>query len=433
MTDVTTGAKETSASTSTWDRDAVLERYRRHVNVGLAKLGEFMNLPLEVRSDGCLVFDEHGEAYLDCGGYGVFILGHHHPAIIEAVREQLDRHTLATRVLLNPDLARAAETLAGVAPRGLDYVFFTNSGTEATEAGIKIARLNGKRRLIATHGGFHGKTMGALSVTGRPHHQDPFRPLLPDVEFIRYGDADALREALKDRGDESCVILEPVQAEGGVNIPPEGYLRDVEAICREAGAFFIMDEIQTGLGRLGAWWGADREAVVPDAILVGKILSGSAVPVGALVSTASAWETLNRNPLLHTSTFAGNPLAMAAAHAAVTTLKRDEIPERARVLGAEILQTVRGIMEEQCPDLIVEVRGVGLLIAIEFKADYLAGDFMAQLLQRHVVVSHSLNTNRVMRLTPPAVLGESEKQWLFNAVGEAAREMEHHKAEFAQV
>ncbi len=149
------------------------------------------------------------------------------------------------------------------------------------------------------------------------------------------------------------------------------------------------------------------------------------------MSHAAAWEQLNRNPLLHTSTFAGNPLAMAAAHASVSTLERDGIPERARVLGQELFGTIKGIFEEQCPDLIVEVRGVGLLIAIEFKADYLAGDFMGQLLQRKVVVSHSLNANRVMRLTPPAVLGDAEKQWLFEAVTEATAEMEHHKADFA--
>lgn len=431
MTDVLNPTNEASTAGSLWDRDLVLERYRRHVNVGLAKLAEFTSLPLEVRSEGSLVFDEKGEAYLDCGGYGVFILGHRHPAVVQAVMEQLDRHPLATRVLLNPDLARSAETLASVTPPGLDYVFFTNSGTEATEAGIKVARLNGKRKLIATHGGFHGKTMGALSVTGRPHHQDPFKPLLPDVEFVPFGDAGALRDAVGRHGDEACVILEPVQAEGGVNIPPPGYLRDVEQICRHHGAFFILDEIQTGLGRLGVWWGADREGVVPDALLVGKNLSGSAVPVGALVSTAAAWETLNKHPLLHTSTFAGNPLAMAAAHAAITTIKREGIPERARVLGEELLQTIRGILEERCPDLVVEVRGVGLLIAIEFKADYLAGDFMFQLLQRNVVVSHSLNTNRVMRLTPPAILKDSEKQWLFDAVADAAIEMDQHKADFA--
>jgi putrescine aminotransferase len=431
VTNVIDTANETSAAESLWDRDVVLERYRRHVNIGLAKLGEFMHLPLEVRSEGSLVFDEKGEAYLDCGGYGVFILGHRHPAVVQAVRDQLDRHPLATRVLLNPDLARSAETLARVSPPGLDYVFFTNSGTEAAEAGIKIARLNGKHRLIATHGGFHGKSMGALSVTGRPNHQDPFKPLLPDVEFIAFGDADALQAAVRTRGEESCVIIEPVQAEGGVNIPPPGYLRDVERICRDNGAFFICDEIQTGLGRLGAWWGVDREGVKPDAILVGKNLSGSVVPVGACVSTAAAWEKLNRNPLLHTSTFGGNPLAMAAAHAAITTIESERIPERARVLGEEMLLAVRRILDDRCPDLIVEVRGMGLLIAIEFKADYLAGDFMSQLLQRRVVVSHSLNTNRVMRLTPPAVLTDSEKQWLFDAVMEAAVEMEHHRADFA--
>lgn len=413
-------------SEADWDRDVVLQRYRRHVNSGLAKLGEFMNLPLEVRSEGSIVFDEHGLPYLNCGGYGVFILGHHNATVIEAVREQLENHPMTTRVLLNPHMARAAETLTSITPPQLQYVFFTNSGTEAAEGGIKIARLNGKTKLIATHGGFHGKSLGALSVTGRPRHQDPFRPLLPDVEFVPFGDAEAMREAVSRHGEEACVILEPIQAEGGVNIPPTGYLKEVETICRDHGGFLIVDEIQTGLGRLGAWWGCDLEGVQPDALLVGKNLSGSAVPVGAVVATAAAWQPLNRDPLVHTSTFGGNPLAMAAAHAAITVMKRDHIPDRARALGEVILTRIRRILLDTCPDIIADVRGVGLLIAIEFKAEHIAGDFMFQLLQRRVVVSHSLNANKVMRLTPPAILTEEEQGWLFEAVEASAIELRHH-------
>src|SRR5260221_5125775 len=235
------------------ERQTVLQQYRRYVNSGFAKLNELMGMPLEVRSAGNLVFDEEDIAYLDCGGYGVFLLGHCHTTVIEAVKAQLERHPLSTRLLLNPELARAAESLARVTPEGLDFVCFTNSGAETTEVGIKIARLNRKDKLISMQGGFHGKTMGALSVTGRPHYQAPFYPLLPDVQFIPFGEADALKKALMLAGDESCVILEPIQAEGGVIIPPTGYLREVQELCRQYGAFLILDEIQTGMGRLGSW------------------------------------------------------------------------------------------------------------------------------------------------------------------------------------
>ncbi len=176
--------------------------------------------------------------------------------------------------MLNPELANAAASLAAVAPDPLTYVGFTNSGAEATELGIKLARLNGKSKLIAMTGGFHGKTLGALSVTGRRQYQDPFMPLLPDVHFIPYGDSSALHDILSQVGNQAGVILEPVQGEGGVIVPPAGYLREVFDLCRQHGAFLILDEIQTGLGRLGVWWGANREDITPDVMLVGKGLSG---------------------------------------------------------------------------------------------------------------------------------------------------------------
>ncbi len=402
------------------DREAIVQLYRRHVNKGLAKLAELMGSPVEVRSSGSLVFDEEGQMYLDCGGYGVFIAGHCHPAVVEAVAAQLARHPLSTRVLLNPELALAAESLAAITPQGLDFVCFANSGAEATEVGIKLARLNGKHKLISMQNGYHGKTMGALSVTGRPKYQTPFYPLLPEVRFIPFGDPDALYQALAEDGEHSCVILEPVQAEGGVIIPPDGYLRAVEAACAEHGAFLILDEIQTGLGRLGSWWGADREGIVPDVLLVGKGLSGGVVPVAAAVATPSAYKPLNDDPTLHSSTFAGSPLAMAAARSVIDVIKRENLVARAHALGQKLTPALRQTLLDTCPTLMHEVRGVGLLIGIEFQAEHVAGDFMLELLQRKIVVSHSLNAHRVVRLTPPAILNEAQCDWLLNAVQEAA-------------
>ena len=406
------------------DRERVLQLYQRHVNSGLAKLAKMANLPLEVRSEGCLVFDQEGESYLDCGGYSVFLLGHRHPDVVGAVRAQLDRHPLATRVLLSPELGRAAATVAGCVPAGLDYVLFTNSGAEAVEAGIKLARLAGKTRIISTIGGFHGKTMGALSVTGRLPYREPFHPLLPDVEFVSYGDAEAMETALAEDGGRSCVILEPVQGENGVVIPPSGYLRDVRRLCDVNGALLILDEIQTGLGRLGSWWGADREQVIPDILLVGKALGGGVMPVGAAVTRASTFLKLNRDPFLHTSTFAGNPLAMAAVEAAITIIRRDGIVTRANVLGERILRELKEILHTECPDLIADVRGVGLLLGIEFRQEHVAGDFIHELLLRRVISANSLNAFRVARLTPPAVMTEPECRWLCDAVGDAARTLQ---------
>jgi putrescine aminotransferase len=396
----------------------VIDAYERHVSQGMASLARLMNAHVEVRAEGSHVWDEEGTEYLDCGGYGVFLLGHRHPYVVDAVKRQLDRQGFSTRVLLNPGLAQAATLLADKAPPGLQYVFMTNSGAEATELGIKLAKASGARRIVAMQNGFHGKTNGALSVTSRALYRDPFKPLLPNITFVPFGNIVELERALS--GDEpSALIIEPVQAEGGVVIPPAGYLRDVERVCREHGTFLILDEIQTGLGRLGTWWGADVEGVTPDAMLVGKILSGGLVPVGAVVATSKAFEPLNMDPLIHSSTYSGNPVAMAAAQATLETIEREDAVQTAARLGATIKNLIADALDDACRDLVEDVRGIGLLIAVEFKADHLAGDFVFELLTRHVLVSTSLNTNRVVRLHPSIMMSDSDLAWLRDAVRES--------------
>ena len=274
-------------------------------------------------------------------------------------------------------------------------------------------------------GGFHGKTMGALSVTGNPRYREPFQPLLADIEFAPYNDLEALRTILAKDGGRSCVILEPVQGENGVVIPAKGYLREVRHLCDDSGAFLILDEIQTGLGRLGSWWGAELEQVIPDILLAGKALGGGVMPVGAAVTNASAFAKLERDPFLHTSTFAGNPLAMVAAEATISVIRRGAMVARAKALGEKLLKELKQIFEATCPGLITEVRGMGLLLGIEFRQEHIAGDFIRELLRRKVISANSLNTFRVARLTPPAIMTESDCGWLFDAVKNAAQTLQH--------
>jgi putrescine aminotransferase len=399
-------------------RDGVIDRYQSHVSQSMATLAQLMNAHVEVRAQGSHVWDEEGTQYLDCGGYGVFLLGHRHPHVVDAVKAQLDSQGFSTRVLLNPRLAQAAATLASKAPKGLEYVFMTNSGAEATELGLKLAKASGAKHIVAMHNGFHGKTNGALSVTGRALYREPFEPLLPNVTFVPFGDIAALDRVLP-AGERAAVIIEPIQAEAGVIIPRAGYLREVERVCRERGAFLILDEIQTGLGRLGVWWGAEIEGVTPDLMLVGKILSGGVVPVGAVVATAEAFEPLNMDPMIHSSTYGGNPVAMAAAQATLEAIEHENAVATADRLGAQIKALLAEALEEACDDLVEEVRGVGLLIAVEFKADHFAGDFVFELLSRHVIVSTSLNTNRVVRLHPSITMSDSDLAWLRDAVQES--------------
>jgi putrescine aminotransferase len=395
----------------------VVDGYRRHVSRGRARLAELTGGLVEVASHGSTVVDATGREFVDCGGYGVFLLGHRHPAVVSAVVDQVQRHPLSTRLMLDPTVARAAATLASVTPEGLDLVHFVNSGAEATEAAVKLARAHGRRTLVSATGGFHGKTTGALALTANELYQAPFRPLL-DALHVPFGDAAALGEVLARTAD-ACVVLEPVQGEGGVVLPPSGYLAEVSRLCRASGALLVLDEVQTGLGRLGSWWGADREDVRPDVLLVGKGLSGGVVPVAAMVATATAYKPFGDDPFLHTSTFAGSPIAMAAATAAVTAIRDEGLVERAASLGARMLADLRAALAP-CGPLLRDVRGAGLLIGLEFDDPGTALDLVLDLLDRGVLVNHSLNAHRVVRLTPPAVLTDAEADRVVEAVATAA-------------
>ncbi|MDX8036739.1 aminotransferase class III-fold pyridoxal phosphate-dependent enzyme [Lentzea sp. BCCO 10_0856] len=392
----------------------VPELYRRHLSSGRAGLAQFTGGHLETDSAGARVHAS-GHEYLDCGGYGVFLLGHRHPVVTSAVIEQIGRNPMATRLLLEPTAAVAAQALAAVTPEGLDRIHFVNSGAEAVEAAIKFARAQGRKTLISAVNGYHGKTTGALSLTAREVYQQPFRPLLPDVLHVPYGDASAIAEVLAGQPNRACVVLEPIQGEGGVVLPPPGYLREVAQLCAEYGALFVLDEVQTGLGRLGTWWGADREDVVPDVLLVGKNLSGGVIPVAAAVTTDEIYAPFDKDPLLHTSTFAASPVAMAAAAATVSVIAEEGLVDRARELGDHLLLNLRSIVDREVPHLGLDIRGAGLLIGVEAPSAHIAGDLALELLSQRVLVNHSLNASTVLRLTPPAVLTEADLDWLFTA------------------
>ena len=395
----------------------VLELYRRHLGAGRSMLGSVMGGITEVGSAGAYVIGADGRRFLDVGGYGVFILGHRHPRVVRALHRQLDTHPLATRTLLSGGLADAAGALAAAAPDGLERVYFGCTGAEAVETAFKLARANGKRRIVAMRGAFHGKTLGALAATDRLAFQQPFKPLLPGVEFVPYGDVAALADALA-AGDPAVVIVEPVQGEGGVRIPPDGYLAGVLAACRSAGALLVVDEIQTGLGRLGTLWGWDVPGQCPDLLLVGKALGGGCLPVSAVVATAAAFAPLDRNPRLHSSTFSGYPLGAAAVSATLRVLQEERIPQRAAELGERIGALVRDAVSGL--DGVREVRSRGLLLGVDFAAPAIAGRFSSALLSAGVIATPSLGADTVVRLTPPAVLDEDDLRWLATALRSAA-------------
>ena len=268
---------------------------------------------VEFRDGGVYTYDNHGKRYLDClGGYGIFNVGHRHPKVIEAVKNQLDQVCLHSQDLLNPWAAYLAKQLAAVTPGDLKYSFFCNSGTEAVEGAIKLARLyTGKTEVISTRNSYHGVSMGALSATGREVFRKPFEPLLNGFVHVPFGDIKAMEQAIGK--NTAAVILEPIQGEGGINLPPDGYLRKVRQLTQKKGVLLILDEVQTGMGRICRMFACEHEGVVPDILCLAKALGGGVMPIGCFMSSSKIWRVLEPNPSIHNSTFGGNPLACTAA------------------------------------------------------------------------------------------------------------------------
>ncbi|BAX97802.1 putative ornithine aminotransferase [Mycobacteroides stephanolepidis] len=410
----------------------IADTYRKHLNAGRATLGDVFGGHIETSSTGSWLITASGNRFFNAGGYGVALAGYRHPVIVAHIRQQLDEHPISSRMFYEPVAARAAEALAAITPAGLDRIHFACSGAEATEAAMKIARLNGCRRFISMHGGYHGKTLGALSLTSREVFQAPFRPLLPGVSHVPYGNLEALRAELAMNTTKACVVVEPVQGEAGVIIPPAGYLSGVRALCDQYEALMVADEIQTGLGRLGKWWGINHEQVIPDILLSGKMLGGGVMPVSAAITTTECFRQLDKDPYLHTSTFSSTPLGMAAVCGALTVISTEGLVERAAAIGEEILEGIRSALEPWFESHEVQVRGRGLLIGIAFTDASLVGDLLIELISHGIIVNHSLNSDHVLRLTPPATVDADEINFLLsgfrNAVEQVSRRAKNHPA-----
>lgn len=353
-----------------------------------------------VKGSGALLWDAEGRRYIDLmGGYGVAIVGYSHPKVVEAVKEQLGRLTVCHPSLYNDVRASLLEKLVAVAPNGLDKVYLCNSGAEAVEAAIKIAKkFTGRSKLVSTMGGFHGKTLGALSLTWNPKYREPFKDLLiKNVEFVPYGSLERSEEAVDD--NTIAFIVEPVQGENGVRIPPDDYLKGLREICDRRGSLLIIDEIQTGLGRTGAMWACQHWNVKPDIMCIGKGLAGG-IPMGAVLAREDIGSSLKLGE--HTSTFGGNPLACAAASAVISVITSEKLPERAKKLG-EIFK--RGLEKlKQTHSSIREVRGLGLMRAAELRFD--VKDVIVKSLENGLITLYS--GRNILRFLPPLVIEEEQ-------------------------
>jgi acetylornithine/succinyldiaminopimelate/putrescine aminotransferase/predicted amino acid dehydrogenase len=346
------------------------ERHARHINPVLIGVGGPSGLTRTfVRGEGAELFDESGRGYLDfVAGFGSLNLGHNHPEVVAAVASALSQQAPGfSPGSVNPLAAALAEQLVAITPRGLEIVFFTNSGAESIEAALKLARAaTGRSGLLSCLGSFHGKTFGALSVTGNRAYQGPFGPLVPDCQAIPYGDAKALELALALRR-HAAFVVEPIQGEGGMVTPPPGYLAEAQRLCREAGTLFIADEVQTGLGRTGPLFAVERDGIEPDILTLAKSLGGGLMPLGAMIARRDVWMKAYgsyQTFALHSSTFSGGSLACAAGLATLRVLRDSPALVDATRRGIQLREGLEAIARS-CP-IIREVRGHGLMLGLEF-------------------------------------------------------------------
>jgi acetylornithine aminotransferase len=307
-----------------------------------------------VSGKGSKVTDSDGIEYLDfLGGIATNILGHAHPAIVTAVSEQIATLGHVSNFYIHPGVLDLAEKLQSLTGDEGSRVFFCNSGAEANEAALKLSRKTGRKRIVATQGAFHGRTMGALSLTGQPAKRDPFKPLLPGVSHVPFGDIEAMRRKVNRK--TAMVIVEPILGEAGVVMPPHGYLKGIREICDSTGALMVVDCVQTGMGRTGNWFGYEHEGILPDVITLAKGLGGG-LPLGAMIALGRTSHLFQ--PGDHGSTFGGNPVACASALAAISVIERKSLLLKVRTFEEVIKSELSKLPE------VMEVRGQGLLLGI---------------------------------------------------------------------
>jgi acetylornithine/N-succinyldiaminopimelate aminotransferase len=359
-----------------------------------------------VRGEGAAVWDEEGREYVDLvAGIAVNVLGHAHPAVVEAVSRQVATLGHVSNLVANEPATRLAERLLEISGRE-GAVFFCNSGAEANEAAFKLARRTGRSSVVAAEGSFHGRTMGALALTGQPAKRAPFEPLPDGVTFVPYGDASALRAAVGDW--TAAAFLEPVLGEGGVVPAPDGYLATASAVTRAHGSLLVVDEVQTGMARTGAWFAHQDSGIAPDVVTLAKGLGGG-LPLGACMAFGPAATLLA--PGQHGSTFGGNPVACAAALAVLDTIETEDLRGRAKSLGARL---VAGVTAMQHP-LVAEVRGTGLMLAIVLTAPVAAAVEAAARESGFLVNTVAPS---VVRLLPPLVLTDAQADAFLAALPE---------------
>ncbi|MDD2850652.1 MAG: putrescine aminotransferase [Desulfuromonadaceae bacterium] len=391
------------------EQDTV-ENFANHINKGwlkyrksMTEAGDFASV--EWTGQGSMLTDTRGREFIDVlGGFGLYSAGIRHPKIVAAAKAQLDRSPQYSQEMLDPLRAHLGKVLANILPGDIQYGFFINSGTEAVDGAMKLAKLyTGKAGFIATEKAFHGKTLGPLTLMGKSTYREPLLPLLANVRHVPFGNADAVEQVLasaKQVGDGiAAMVVEPIQGEAGAIIPPDDYFPRLREICDRYGVLLIADEVQTGLGRTGTLFGVDHWNVTPDIICLGKALGGGVIPCSGFFSTAKIWECMEPNPFMHSTTTGGNPIACAAALAYINVLLEEDLAGQAKAKGEYILEKLV-TLKAKYPNVLAEVRGKGLLIGMDFATDEMGWQFASGMFTRQVLTAGTFNNARTIRIEP---------------------------------
>ena len=369
---------------------------------------------LEVdRAEGPYIYTVDGRCYVDfISGIAVSSLGHRHPSVVEAVKEQVDRHlhVMVYGEFIQKPQSAYAELLTGQLPEQLDRVYFVNSGTEANEGALKLAKKHtGRHKLVGFHHGYHGDTHGSLSVTGRDVYRDPYLPLLPDVHFLEFNSSEQL-QCIDE--ETAAVIMEPIQGEGGIIPADKAWLQAVRKRCDETGALLIFDEIQTGFYRTGTLFAFQHYGVVPDILCLAKAMGGG-MPMGAFVSSSKVFESFKHDPPLnHVTTFGGHPVSCAAAHATLKELL-------SRDFGAKAEAIEKAVHQRLTADGIVEIRGRGAMLGMELRNKELTQKVVELCLDKGIILGWTLHSNTLVRLAPPLIISEKVLEETLQTINDA--------------
>ena len=360
----------------------------------------YQRFPVTIeKGSGSHVWDTDNNEYIDCmGGYGVALVGHRNERVVNAIKSQIEKVITVHSSFYNKTREEFLQTLIDIAPAGLSQVHLNNSGAESVEAGIKFARkFTGRKGMVAMKGSYHGKSMGALSLTFNPKYRESFQPLVEKVTFSPYGDINALQTAVDK--DTAFVILEPIQGESGIHVPPDGFLQDVRKICDENGSLLVFDEIQSGLGRTGKMWASEHWETTPDIMCLAKGIAGG-VPMGVTLVRPDILSVMKKGE--HSSTFGGNPLACAAGTATLQALTQDGLVENAKNMGEKFLRGLNDLKSKH--KIIREIRGKGLMIGVELKFE--VKDILMEGIKKGLLLLYS--GRNILRLLPPLVMSDED-------------------------